>query len=278
MHKKIYTFSLVILFLLFYSVDSPASSRNSLKERRIQRSIELFETKCPEYARSAAGSFEYLYRIPNLVERYYGRSLFSKLWFCDYGTPQLSYCGLNTCYRDGSFHDPWLKKPWVGTYNLHSLLSYFGVRDGFDHNSIFSDFYLRSALVKELKNWLGTRYRLGGRSKRGVDCSNFVSVLLRDVAGIFIPAGASTQARYFSPIRKLDALQFGDLIFFTGTNWRSSRIGHVGVYLGNGVFAHSSSSRMRGVVFSHIDESSYLKRFRFGGRLTQSRFSPAAFI
>ena len=60
-------------------------------------------------------------------------------------------------------------------------------------------------------------------------------------------------------------MQFGDLIFFSGRNKKAKRLGHVGFYIGNGLFAHSSSGR--GVIYTHISQGNYTERFRQGGRL-----------
>jgi cell wall-associated NlpC family hydrolase len=51
-------------------------------------------------------------------------------------------------------------------------------------------------------------------------------------------------------------LQFGDLVFF---NTMGRRISHVGIYLGEGVFAHSSSNG--GVKTNSLDEDYYNSRY-----------------
>ncbi len=135
-------------------------------------------------------------------------------------------------------------------------------------NSHFNSIDLRYDLISSINNWLGVPYRSPGRSKSGVDCSNFVSCITSEAMGISLPAGSATQARMFKPIYKLDSLQFGDLIFFTGRNKKANRIGHVGFYIGNGLFAHSSTGR--GVIYTHISEGYYAERYRFGGRFNTS--------
>lgn len=131
-------------------------------------------------------------------------------------------------------------------------------------NSIFSSTGLRYDLISTINSWLGVPYRSAGRGRGGVDCSNFVSCITEEATGISIPAGSAGQATMFKPIYSIDSLQFGDLIFFTGRNKKSKRIGHVGYYIGNGLFAHSSSNR--GVIYTHISEGYYNERYRFGGR------------
>lgn len=135
---------------------------------------------------------------------------------------------------------------------------------------VFTHPLLKDKLIQNILLWLGTPYRYAGSTKRGVDCSNFVRSILNETVGIRLPANAQTQAFLFEPIYEIDKLRFGDLIFFSGRNHRAKRIGHVGIYLGNGIFVHSSTHR--GVVVTHISESYYTQRYRFGGRLALERF------
>ncbi|MCX7909408.1 MAG: C40 family peptidase [Ignavibacteria bacterium] len=133
--------------------------------------------------------------------------------------------------------------------------------------NIFSNNYLKEKLLNNILLWLGTPYKLAGSSKSGVDCSNFVAQIISKTLSIHFPANAETQSKLFTPIYDLKELTFGDLIFFSGTNRKSKRIGHVGIYLGNGIFAHSSTGR--GVIITHISEGYYSERFRFGGRFSK---------
>jgi len=137
--------------------------------------------------------------------------------------------------------------------------------NNYDKNSVFEDYFLRKKLIERINDWLGVRYRCPGRSRKGVDCSNFVSILLEETLGINIPAGSGTQANLFPKIEKIEELQFGDLVFFSGRNKRSKRIGHVGIYIANGLFAHSSTGK--GVIYTHITDGYYLERYRHGGRI-----------
>lgn len=137
--------------------------------------------------------------------------------------------------------------------------------NNFDKRSVFEDFYLRKSLLHTINDWLGVRYRLPGRSRNGVDCSNFVSIIISSVLEQNIPAGASQQSKLFAKIENADELQFGDLVFFSGRNKKSKRIGHVGIYIGNGLFAHSATNH--GVTYTHLSEGYYQVRYRFGGRI-----------
>jgi cell wall-associated NlpC family hydrolase len=138
----------------------------------------------------------------------------------------------------------------------------------FDATSPFVNPMLRLELLQTIEDWLGTRYRYGGRSRGGVDCSGFVCQMVEGTLGRRIGNSSSAQSKEFAPIFSVDSLQFGDLMFFTGTRRTAKRIGHVGIYLGNGVFAHSSTSI--GVTFNHINDGYYARRFRWGGRFSSA--------
>ncbi len=85
----------------------------------------------------------------------------------------------------------------------------------------------------------GTPYKWGGTSvNSGIDCSGFVQKLYGDVAGIRLPRTAAEQALVGEPVTRLENLVPGDRLYF----WDSKRgkIGHTGVYIGRGMFVHSS--------------------------------------
>ena len=90
-------------------------------------------------------------------------------------------------------------------------------------------------LFSVIDEWWATRYKYGGEDKQGIDCSAFTGKLLSDVYGKAAPRTARDQ---FNSCTKLSANQLseGDLVFF---NTRGG-ISHVGLYLGNNYFVHSS--------------------------------------
>lgn len=113
-------------------------------------------------------------------------------------------------------------------------------------------------LYQFVYEWLGTPYRLGGDSKKGIDCSKFSLALYESVFNTTIGYNSRNQYANVTPIRRGD-LQPGDLVFF---KIRSRNITHVGVYLGDDRFAHASSSK--GVMISSLDEA-YWKRYYYNG-------------
>ena len=108
---------------------------------------------------------------------------------------------------------------------------------------------------------IGTPYRFGGDSERGIDCSAFTRRVYRS-QNVELPRNSREQARVSSSVA-YPSVRTGDLIFFdTSIN---GTISHVGVFLGGGTFAHASSSH--GVKKSSLKEKYYVKRFVKGGRI-----------
>jgi lipoprotein Spr len=112
-------------------------------------------------------------------------------------------------------------------------------------------------------DWIGTPYRFGGDSRRGIDCSAFTKELYSEVFNLDIKRSSRDIFSMVSPVSK-DELKEGDLVFF---KIHSRRISHIGIYLGNNRFAHASS---RGVAISSLDDSYYSRYFYKGGRLLAS--------
>jgi lipoprotein Spr len=117
------------------------------------------------------------------------------------------------------------------------------------------------SLLGFIDDWFGTRYRYGGNSKKGIDCSALTGALLLAVYGFKMPRTAKEQYDATEHIQR-DDLQEGDLVFF---NTRGG-VSHVGVYLDNDCFVHAS---VHGVKISSLDDSYYSKRFICGGRVTE---------
>ncbi|ERJ60818.1 MAG: C40 family peptidase [Sphingobacterium sp.] len=115
-------------------------------------------------------------------------------------------------------------------------------------------------LYQFVYDWLGTPYRLGGDSKKGIDCSKFSLAVYENVFNTTIGYNSRNQYDNVTPIRKSD-LQAGDLVFF---KIRSKSITHVGVYLGDDKFAHASSSK--GVMVSSLNEAYWQRYYYNGGR------------
>ena len=119
-------------------------------------------------------------------------------------------------------------------------------------------------LYQFVYDWIGTPYRLGGGTKKGIDCSGFAFQLYNKVFNTIIGSNSRNIFSMVNPINK-DELKEGDLVFF---KIGSRSITHVGVYMGNNKFAHASSSK--GVMISDLDESYWRRYYYKGGRLLAS--------
>lgn len=125
---------------------------------------------------------------------------------------------------------------------------------------VASNAMANTKLYQFVYEWLGTPYRLGGDSKKGIDCSKFSLAVYENVFNTTIGYNSRNQYANVKPIRKND-LQPGDLVFF---KIRSRQITHVGIYLGDDKFAHASSSR--GVMVSNLNEADWKRYYYNGGR------------
>jgi len=115
-------------------------------------------------------------------------------------------------------------------------------------------------LYNFIDNWYGTHYRMGGTSKKGIDCSALTGSLLLAVYGFALPRTAKEQYHATEHI-PMKELKEGDLVFFNTTGG----VSHVGLYLENDYFVHSCSSQ--GVTISNLEDNYYSKRFICGGRV-----------
>ena len=101
-----------------------------------------------------------------------------------------------------------------------------------------------SSIVKTALTMKGVPYLWGGTSPKGVDCSGFTKVVYF-MNGIVIPRDASQQVNtgaLIDSVGSFDELQAGDLLFFgtPRTDSTKERVVHVGVWVGNKSFVHSS--------------------------------------
>ncbi len=120
-----------------------------------------------------------------------------------------------------------------------------------------------TTLNKFILKWLGKPYKLGGKTERGIDCSQFNKRLYQDVYKITLENVCYKQWNQTGRIKR-DSLQVGDLLFFRS---RQSPSGwHCGVYIGNTYFVHAAN-RYEGVKISSISEPRYNKNYRGGGRV-----------
>jgi cell wall-associated NlpC family hydrolase len=99
----------------------------------------------------------------------------------------------------------------------------------------------RSEIANYALKYQGTKYVWGGNNlTEGIDCSGFVQQLYGKI-GVSLPRTAAEQALVGTAIHNLEDLQPGDRLYF----WEKKRnkIGHTGIYMGNGYFVHSSRGK-----------------------------------
>jgi lipoprotein Spr len=115
-------------------------------------------------------------------------------------------------------------------------------------------------LYSFIDDWYGVPYLYAGKSKSGVDCSGFTTILYKEIYAKNIAGSAASQYEMCKVIKEED-LEEGDLVFF---KINSERVSHVGVYLRNSRFVHASSKK--GIMISNLNETYFRKYFFKGGR------------
>ena len=134
---------------------------------------------------------------------------------------------------------------------------------GFDYTTI------REQMLMEIIKYLGTPYKYGGNTKDGIDCSAFTQTLYKDVFNIDLLRSARLQYTQGKEVSDKDDLQFGDLVFFNTR--KRVKPGHVGIYIGENLFAHASSAK--GVTVSSINYDYYSRTYMGARRLDKDDLS-----
>ncbi|GKU77388.1 C40 family peptidase [Paenibacillus sp. L3-i20] len=118
------------------------------------------------------------------------------------------------------------------------------------------------ATAKSLQGKVKYKYGVNNPSRLIFDCSSFTKYVFGK-QGVNLKWGTSSQKNQGSYVSKSN-LRAGDLIFFN--NGRSSKVSHVGIYIGNGQFIHNTTgSRVNGVVINKL--SDYSKRYSTARRV-----------
>jgi probable lipoprotein NlpC len=128
-----------------------------------------------------------------------------------------------------------------------------------EQQSVNSD-EIAISLKLHFRRWQGTRYRIGGLSRNGIDCSGFTLLTYKELFRLTLPRTAREQVKRGEKVSR-KALRAGDLVFFkTGIFQR-----HVGIYLENQKFIHASQSK--GVMISDLNNSYWQKKYWKAKRL-----------
>ncbi len=122
---------------------------------------------------------------------------------------------------------------------------------GFDYTT------LKEVMLMEIIKYLDTPYKYGGTTKAGIDCSAFTQNIYKDVFKIGLERSARLQYTQGTKISDKDDLVIGDLVFFNTR--KRVKPGHVGIYIGENLFAHASSTN--GVTISSLNYDYYSNRY-----------------
>ncbi|GIP19023.1 hypothetical protein J40TS1_46650 [Paenibacillus montaniterrae] len=114
-----------------------------------------------------------------------------------------------------------------------------------------------STMLTNIDDVKGTKYKYGGNTTSGFDCSGFVRYIF-DKMNVELPRRSADQAAEGTKVDKED-LKLGDLVFFDTSGKNNGSISHVGIYVGDGKFAHASTSK--GVTIDSLDSSYYKPRY-----------------
>lgn len=116
----------------------------------------------------------------------------------------------------------------------------------------------------EIIRFLNTDYKYGGNDLDGIDCSAFTKNVYGNSFQLNLPRTAAEQYQVGERVSR-DELQFGDLVFFHTR--KRVRVSHVGIYLGDRMFVHASSSN--GVMVSSLDDNYYQSRYIGASRVSE---------
>lgn len=145
------------------------------------------------------------------------------------------------------------EKALIDKENLEAISSSLA---GFISSAEFSGSLDKDEVMFKIIEYINTPYLWGGTSKRGIDCSAFIQTVYYQSLGVTLPRTSLEQSSVGEPVEKSD-LKFGDLVFFD--TMRKGRVTHVGMYLGNGFFAHSGSKT--GVAVASLEDEYYTRTY-----------------
>lgn len=125
-------------------------------------------------------------------------------------------------------------------------------------------------MIDHAKSFIGLRYRRGGKTPKGFDCSGFTGYIFRQF-GIELNASSRSQYLQGDKIDK-ESLRPGDLVFFSGRRGGTKTVGHVGMVVeihGDGTFSFIHSANSSGITISKSTEPYYRSRYIGGRRVAQ---------
>ena len=123
---------------------------------------------------------------------------------------------------------------------------------------------IQQKLTKQYDLYKGTKYKYGGTDKRGFDCSGFTQKVYDNAFQIKLPRTTEEIGKVGEKVKK-NKLKSGDLVFFRP----SRKYKHVGIYMGNDTFMHSSTSK--GVIKSDLNNVYWERKYRYAKRILKTK-------
>jgi hypothetical protein len=117
-------------------------------------------------------------------------------------------------------------------------------------------------LIHSIHNWLGTPHCDGGHTLSGIDCSGFVQSVFQETYRIQLSRNSAEMYEEDVNVIDRDELKEGDLVFF---RIGGSGISHVGIFLKDDLFVHTSNSK--GVTVDSMNSPYYRKAYYRAGRV-----------
>lgn len=117
---------------------------------------------------------------------------------------------------------------------------------------------LADSIIADALSYVGTPYIYGGTGPGGFDCSGLICRVFAD-NGLDLPRTVTAMETMGVTVAREDLLP-GDLLIFDSPK-------HVGMYLGDGFFIHSSSYQDRGVVVTELAQANYARRYSSARRM-----------
>jgi len=118
----------------------------------------------------------------------------------------------------------------------------------------------KTKLKTQFQLYKNTKYKYGGTDKNGFDCSGFTLTVYKNAFNIKLPRTTDAMSTLGKKVSKRK-LKPGDLVFFRP----SRKYDHVGIFIENNTFIHSSTSR--GVIKSNLNNPYWKKKYRFAKRI-----------
>lgn len=180
-------------------------------------------------------------------------------------------------YVEGSFENNWLKIDYQNTvgYVSGKYLSETEIQKPTESKKEDEGSQSNTKVDKESQSsidnmvdaawsFVGYPYVYGEESpEKGFDCSGLTYYLYKEYAGVTLNRVSGAQMSNGYSVSK-DSLQPGDLVFFTSDG--SSRVGHVGIYVGDRKFIHASTPAT-GVKVNSVDDTYYTRNFAGARRI-----------